>query len=240
MITVFNNNVTIEQVRDIPMVRPENVGRLWQGLPHGELVDTILEEVQGRGWVVSDKRFSVGHDGADLVGALDFASVGDLTPPEGISFALGFQTDNRCWRALKLFVGGEVTVCTNGLVTGEIILRRKHTIGLSIKEEICKAIDSYTVSAKCMSHHVESLRQRHLSNSQWEHIVMEAGRQGVIPGSRLLRLDSEFRNPRHAEHGTNTSWTALQAYTEVVKKSPVHAQMELINSFRAMLPVAAV
>jgi len=240
MITVYGANTSLEGLRSIPLVAPEKAGQWWQGIQHGELADTLIAAADRRGWEIKSSAWSVGGDGADLAGAIDFSEIAELESIDGLDFAMGVLHDNRRNRALRIYVGGRVSICSNGLATGEIILKHKHTPRFNLQEEVMFALDDYVVSAKRMKRTINRLRERDLVEAEAEHLILEAGRQGLMPWSRLADVDREYRVPRFGdEFGSENSWSLLNAFTWVVKRNPIAVQMDQINQFRSMLPLAA-
>ncbi len=235
MITVYGENRTIEEVRRIPLETPVNAGRVWKGIPHGDLVDTLTRDMDGRGWNIGESRFSVNKDGADLVGAFDL-TIPNVDSPEGTQFALGLRSDNARHHALRLYVGATVTICSNGMATGQIVLTRRHTSRFRLVEAVEYALDDYMMAARSMGSVVDGWKECELSQPRYEHILLEAGREGYIAWSKLGDVDREYRKPRFAEIGTGTSWALLNAFTWVLKGTSPRLQMDRINGFRQMLP----
>ena len=102
------------------------------------------------------------------------------------------------------------------------------------------ALDDYTLETFKIPVIVAGLRKWDLIESEYEHCLVEAGRRGLMPWSRLGDVDKEYRNPRFSdEFGTENSWALLNAFTWVVKRNPPARQMEQIDGFRSMLPTVA-
>jgi len=236
MIHVYNQNIDLERLYSIDLVRPAKAKSRWKGIQHGHLVETLMQEIDKMGWSIGKKLFSITNDGTDLVGAFDFDSTGGMTPPDGMNFALGFDNNNDRKKSLTMFVGGIVKVCTNGYVSGELILKRRHSKNLDLREEIKWALELYTESAEVLQDQIDDMKERKLNEEEWEHTLVESLRKGYIVGSRLLQLDRLYHEPPYEEHGKGTAWTAMQAFTEVVKHSPAQRQMEFINRFRKLIP----
>ena len=236
MITVHGANTTLTDLRRIPLIRPDGAGKVWRGIQHGELVDTILGEIGERGWEIKDQRFSIGGDGANLAAAFDL-DIPKLLAPEGTGFSLGLLTDNRREKALRLYAGANVTVCNNGLATGEIVLKHKHTVNFRLREEICEAMDEYLSASRRVGGMIDGLKVWNLSLYEYEHLLLESARKGFMPWSRLSYVDREFHQSSFG-FGSDTSWDLLNAFTHVAKRNPPGRQLEQINGFRAMLPVA--
>ena len=66
---------------------------------------------------------------------------------------------------------------------------------------------------------------------------MEAGRQRLMPWSRIGKVDAEYRKPTFAEHGQGPRYALLQAFTNQVKQNAPLTQMTSMDRFRGLLPV---
>lgn len=236
MITVYGSNVkNVDQLKGINMERPKRAGAYWQGIPHHDLTSALIDEVNSRGWKITEQAYAVSKDKADLAGAFTLEVKG-LEAPEGQSLSLGFLTSNAMRRSLKMVVGTKVACCNNGMATGEIVLHKKHTSGFNLFKEIEEACDAYLIKAATIADTVKSLREQEIGEDDVDSILMEAGRSKLMPWSRIGAVDAEYRKPTYAEHGTGTSWALLNAFTHTVKRNPPQQQMEQMNRFRAMLP----
>lgn len=234
MITVLGTKTSEKAIRKIDVQRPSIAGRTWQGIRHGDLIDGIRNEIDSRGWKVSNEQFALSKDQGDIVGAFDL-KIPRINVPEGMSLAVGFVSSNMLRRRLKLAVGASVACCLNGMVTGEIVLAKKHCRGLDLGDALTDGMDEYLLRSSKVTHTVTAMRETEVSDAAAEHLLMEAGRAGLMPWSRIGEVDKEFRNPTFAEHGKNTAWSLLQAFTFIVKRNPVLRQMEQMRDFQSML-----
>jgi hypothetical protein len=234
MITVYGANTTLDELREIPVVRPDNAGQHWRGIQHGELVDTILDEVALRGWDVGEQQYSVHRDGADLVGAVDILPGGDIEAPPGVGFGLGFMTSNARRRALKLYVGGRVFVCNNGMASGTIVCRKKHSLHTDLTGEIERSLDRYADEASKLTTMVACMRETHVDSGTVSDLLAEAGERDMMPKKYLWDVSREFYRPSHPEHGEGTVWTLTNAFTEIVKRNPAHSQLSQMANFHRM------
>ena len=232
MITVFGANTT---ANDLNLDRPAKAGNYWEGIQHGTLVTAFQDEIRSRGWKITEERFSLSKDKADLAGAFSL-EIEEVTPPEGQTLSIGFITSNAMRIATKVLVGANVTVCRNGLATGEIVMQKKHTHGFNLFQEIEHSLDQYIPKAQKINHIVKSFQECEISSTNVDRVLMEAGRKRLMPWSRIGSVDKEYRNPTFAEHGKGTSWALLNSFTHPVKRNPPMQQMEQMNSFRELLP----
>jgi hypothetical protein len=239
MITVYDNNTTLEDLREIPVVRPDNAGATWMGMQHGELVDGILDDIALRGWQTTDMKFSTARDGADLVGAIGVLPTGsEIDTPAGIGFGVGFMTSNARRKALRMYVGGTVAVCHNGLATGSIVLQKKHSVRTDLAAEIEAAMDKYTLAAAGMAGMVARLQEKPIDAPTASDLLAQAGERDLMPRKYLWDVSREFHRPSHPEHGTGTAWTLVNAFTEIVKRNPPTRQLHQMDAFQRLVLAA--
>lgn len=237
MITVMGGaNLTDKQLEKLEFQRPEGVSSRWQGIPHFDLVKTMENRMDAAGWKFEDRKVAVDKTGFDMVGAWNVTVPGVEEMPDQ-KLALGFAHSNRCKRSLRLMVGSTVFVCTNGLATGEIVLAKKHTVGLSLDAEIDKGLIRYVESAKLLKHRTDLLKATELTDEQADHILMEAGRNKMMGYPTLGRVSEEYMHPTFADNGSKTSWGLYNAFTYVLKKTCVNTQLDLLYKFQKMMPV---
>lgn len=235
MITVRGHNqITLDKLKRVRLEPPANAGSYWQGVPHHELVQTILTEARRRDWEVLDMKFSLARHGADLAGAFQ-VRLPDVQAPKGQTLALGVLTSNARRRALTLLAGSVVTSCANGLVSGKILLQKKHTGALDLNRDIAESLDIYAAKARALPKLVSRLQARTLSKGQAAHLILSAGRQGIMPRTLLLNVHQEYEEPRFPEIGTGTAWALLNAFSHVNKASPPIQQLERLDAFRSMM-----
>lgn len=244
MISVLGQRTTLDQVRSVRLLTPTRAKRTWKGIHHGYLIDTLFSEFRKRGWFYPEHKLALSKDGADLAAAFDLHIPG-VKVPKGQSLSLGLLTSNAMRRALKLVVGTTVTVCCNGMVTGEILVNKRHTIGVDIQDELSKALDLYVEKASKIEAMVNALQRRELDEGHVAKILIDAAyrpgigkdvRGTILPWSNIPKVLDEYNNPRFKEFKPRTSWSLLNAFSWVVKNDPPLWQMSRIDRFRAMLP----
>ena len=238
MITVHGANITRAELSKIKPVTPENAGRRWCAIPHGKLLYAIRREVLSRGWEIKEQLLSTARDGADMAGALLIEKVRGVRVVPGTSLAIGFLHSNARRKAVQLTVGASVTCCANGLCTGNILLNRVHDHTIDLSAEIKCAVDGYVEAAARIPNIVRGLKEHGLAPDEASEILMEAGRKRLVGWAAIGRVDVEYRRPTFAEHGRNTSWALLNAFTYAARANiAATRQMEVYNTFRQILPV---
>lgn len=237
MISVMGGqNLTDKQLKALKLERPAGVSDRWSGIPHFDLVRTMEDRMEAAGWHFEDRKVAVDKTGFDMVGAWN-VTVPGIAEMDDQKLAIGFQHSNRCKRSLRLLVGSTVLVCTNGMATGEIVLAKKHTVGLSLGEEIDEGLERYVVSAKQLKVRTDLLKVTELTDEQADHILMEAGRSKLIGFPTLGQVSEEYFHPTFADNGSKTAWGLYNAFTHVLKKTCVNTQLDLMYKFQKMMPV---
>lgn len=240
MISVCNShNFTDAELAAMPMVKPEKASERWKGVPHFDLIKTIEDRMDAAGWGFTDRKVSVDKTMSDMVGAWNIQMPGFNEMPD-MQFAIGFQHSNRMKRSLRILVGSEVRVCTNGMAIGEVVLNKKHTVNLDLGSEIDEALKRYVEIAKEIPIVTERMKARELSTTEADHILMEAGRTGLVGWSTLGDVSEEYLHPTFADNGTFTSWGLYNAFTHVIKKLVPNRQLELVLDFQKMVPLAEI
>jgi hypothetical protein len=237
MITVYDANTTLAELEQVELRRPDGAGAVWRGVPHAELVHTVLDEARMKGWQPGKMGFSLARHGADMVGAIDLRLPG-ITPPDGMGFSIGLINSNSRRQALRLMVGAEVAVCHNGIATGTVVVQHKHTNRFQLDEAVDSGLDAYAEKAGRLHREVEYLQEKQLAAATVVEIIDKAGEEEVMPRTRLWGVAREYLRPSYPQHGHGTGWALLNAFTLLIKKSPPHVQMQNMNRFRQLILAA--
>jgi hypothetical protein len=234
--TNATNAVTEQALKRVPLIRPKWARNFWQGIKHLDLVTAIRSECEQRGWATKEAVFSLSKDRADMAGTFRI-EIPSVEMPDDQRLELGLLTSNAMRRTLKLVVGTRVFVCMNGMVTGDVVLCKKHTTGFDLPEALHVAMDEYLEKVGRIPMMVKKMKDHTLIEAEVYEVLVETGRQGVMPWSLIGQVDWAYRNPAFTDFKPRTSWSLLNAFTQVVKKEPPLRQMDQINEFRQLLPV---
>jgi hypothetical protein len=225
------------QLRRIQVVTPErdrDTSR-WKGIQHGELADTIVKGLQERAVTIKDECWYVGRkDDAHLTGSLKI-TVPKKKSPKGMDFSLGVHHGNDMSYALKFAVGTHIHICENGMVSGDIALKKLHTKGFNLVSAVGDGLDQFLNQLDNVGSFIESLKAIDISDQARDEVLMEAGRQGLLPWSRIGKVDKEFRKPTFAAFNQRNAWGLYNAFTYIIQKSPAHDQISGMSEFKDML-----
>jgi hypothetical protein len=225
-----------DELHEIEVVRPVNAGCVWKGVQHGELVDTIDRQLQAHGvQVTGESWFVSGQNKERLSGSMTLKIPG-YEAPAGSEFSLGLHHGNDCAHALKFAVGLQIFICSNGMVSGDFVVRRRHTLHFDVNEVVGHGLDRYLESIDGVTRTVDSLKARAFwTDDEVDGILMEAGREGLMPWSRIGQVDAEYRHPTFEDHAQHSGWGLYNAFTYVVQKSPPGRQIDAMSRFRDLI-----
>jgi hypothetical protein len=237
MITLCGDSVSLDELREIPVIRPPRAGARWHGIRHYDLAFGILESLDMRGIEPVQTLWSVESRGQSFVGGVTVRLPDRLgvAPLAGMEYALGIRHTNDLRHALTFAVGARVLVCHNGLITGEFVLCRKHTSGINLDLEVDTGIERFVEEARGVGACVGAMRARSLTTRTSDHMLMEAGRRGLLPWSHIGRVQREYAAPRHAELAGRSAWSLYNAFTEVAKKANPRRQIRALGAFREIV-----
>jgi len=237
MITVLGNRVTRSDLHSVDVVRPETAGSRWAPVQHGKLADTLASNLLDRGIVIQNEVWAVDASGQDLVGGIDVRlpeSLG-IEPITGSLYSMALRHSNRQKFALTISCGLRVMVCQNGVLTGEWVMRRRHTTGLDLGSEIDRGVDRFVEEARSAGQAVEQLRERSLTNRETDHLLMEAGRRKLMPFSHVGLVWKRYQSPESEDWLARNAWSLLNSFNEVVKRQSPVRQLTALDGFRTLL-----
>lgn len=222
---VNSDKVTRQELATLP---PPVGTATFRPIPHIELVETIERALRRRDWNIVDEQLALRRDGNMLFGVLKLESIQNLTTLYGgNTFALGLRTANNREMAIQLCAGLSVFVCDNMCFRGDLIaLKRKHTSGLNLIDEVTEGIVRYEQHANLLAAKVENLKQLQLTDGEAKATLFDIFIQHQAAPLRLLpAVWKEYSEPKHVEFEPRTPWSLHNAFTEVAKEMPLSTRM---------------
>ncbi len=217
MLNICGNEVKRDEL-DNTIVRPEWASSRWQGIPHKALADLFVETAETSGLQVIDEQWSLQETSDSLIGGLTVAST-SLPATNEMSYSLALIHDNTGCKALRVMAGASVFICQNGIVTGDELMRKKHTIGLDLAAEVRMVVESAMDRLKTVLGSVDSMKKTELLATGAEALFVEAGRRKLMTWTRIGRVVAEHDNPSCSEFEQykDTGWGAYNAFNQIVK-----------------------
>src|SRR5271170_6557036 len=224
------NIVTRETLRALPAV----IGtHSFKPVAHIELVETLENQLNGRNVQIVREQYAISKDGMRLFGTLDLT----LNGVAGMAASLGMRTANNRTMSLQMVAGMRVFVCDNMAFSGEtIILRRKHTSGLNLIDELVEALNEYEVHYRQLKSEIGNLQNYALNSDAAKVLIHDIFAKQIMPVRFMPTVSSEYfaENPRHAEFAPRTAWSLLNAFTEVAKAMPLTTRIDATQEIGAI------
>lgn len=184
---------------------------------HYSIVNEVREELDKKNLIVRNTDYIPGRDGKQLVGYMNINS-GD---PE-LGFRFGFRNSYDKSMSAAVVAGGNIWICGNGQVHGEIAFIRKHTgsVAQELKQKIIFAIDKMYEEHVILKRHNERMKQIEVNNNQVAHLAGELFMQEeIITSTQLNILKKEVENPSFNYNADGTLWNFYNGVTHALKTS---------------------
>lgn len=240
----------------IPVTERGDRSDRWSGVQHGVLANTVLEQANRRGLDITREEWKVSEDGSRLFGDLWIANDSSALSiaardvgitrgyggfnPEVMGLRLGVLSANDSSFAIALIVVARVKVCSNGLTVegGHITCKRKHTTGVheELPGVISAGLDTYVNRVGLLGQTQSQLTELDFSRQiDVDHALVEAGRRGLFPWSKLGLVEEEWRNPRHPEFADRTGWSLVNCFSEVAKRFNPVREIQVVEGARQLV-----
>lgn len=225
--------------RDTLRALPEVIGTdSFKPVAHIELIETFEKQFNERGIQIVREQFAVSKNGMRLFGTFDLT----LNGVEGMAAALGFRTANNRTMALQGIAGMRVFVCDNMAFSGEtIVLRRRHTSGLNLLDEIVDALDQYEIHYRKLKAEICDLRNYAMDTVAAKVLMHDIFAKQVMPVRFFPEVSDVYFNqflnseePKFAAFRERSAWNLLNAFTEVQKQMPLTTRIDAAQEIGAM------
>ena len=135
---------------------------------------------------------------------------------------VGFRNSLDKSMAVGLVAGTHTFVCSNGMFTGDTVLFRKHTSGLtdkSLRELMLQALATLVEKLQATQEWHEGLRNEPLPVPACKRLAYDAVASGALPGSQLLKFNDMIFNPDSDIdlYTDGTVWAFHGACTDLMK-----------------------
>lgn len=227
--------VTREQLAALPEVIGTDT---FKPIRHYDLVTTIESELNKRNVQIIREQLALSTNGMRLFGTMDLTKNG----VPGMTAALGFRQANNRTMALQGVAGMRVFVCDNMALSGDtIILKRRHTSGLNLIDEVVEALDQYEIHYRNLKGEINSLQSFAMQDTVAKVLMADIFAKQLMP-VRFLPLVYEVyfdkfvnsEEPKYAAFRDRSAWNLLNAFTEVQKEMPLTTRMEAAQDIGAI------
>ena len=139
---------------------------------------------------------------------------------------------------ITLSLGSLITICHNGIITGEYIMRKKHTLNLDLEQELFSAIRDTTVQYAGVKQDIDHMRVTDLFGD-YERLLVAGARKNVYPWSWIGKIDKEYSAPSEdnpeCKDYLGTRWGLYNAFNYVMRDATPQRQAESLYRFMGIM-----
>ena len=205
---------SFEQLERIPTPAPEGI---YRPIAHSYLLDLVREKIDKRGMKILEEDHVTSRGNQRYFGILSVQSDSDDSTK-----MIGIRNSHDKSVSAAVCGGERVTVCSNMLFYGDVMIARKHTTNIfaELGDRVDSALDELMESWMFHESRMDEFKKfTNLTPNKSDHLIMEAYRRKAIKKTEIADVSESFRNPEHEEFKNYTAWSFLQAFTEVWKGS---------------------
>jgi hypothetical protein len=198
--------------------------RTWSPVGHGEVINTVSEQLPEFGLSVVNWEHALRRDGGQYFGVISVEGTDGMYEIPGVQLQIGVRNSINKSLAAGLVAGNKVFVCDNLAFSGEVALSRKHTSGIrhdlvdKTRAAFGKLLDLFGRQKK----EIESFQATALPDGDRDRLITMALRSGVLPPSRFDKLEKQWKSTDPDSCGgvtDSTVWRWFNACTQVIKDS---------------------
>ena len=196
---------------------------------HMDVVNAIQEMLDKKDITIKDANWWSNKGGNQMIGKFNLDFGGD---PE-MGGMLAFKNSYDKSMALGFAGGGNVFICANGVVNGEIVLIRRHTGSIvdEVNDKIVESIETLDVRFEELVSHREKMKEVELTPTQnaemlgrmyFEEELLNSTQLNTV--KRIWNNMAEYKEYDQFQEGN--AWCTYNHITEALKKSQAFNYLE--------------
>lgn len=185
-------------------------------VPHGKIVEALIESLGFRKYQVVRDQYAVTKDGMRMFGVMEINE-----DNSEVRFAIGIRNSHDKSFALGLTVGYRVFVCDNLCFNGEFSpVTRRHSKNFDYVEVVGGAVDKMQRNFAPMVRQIDAWKGFELPDIQAKNVIYEAFIAGGLEVPRHLArvVHQNYFEPKHPEFEPRNMWSLSNAFTESFKQ----------------------
>ncbi len=195
------NRVTEAEVLAVP---EPTFTPTWHPVSHAKIVNAVQTVCEDRGIGIINQEYSMNQSGTKL-----FASYGlDIGGNEGSHYMLGFRNAIDMSFAIGFAAGTLITVCSNMMISGDLLVFRKHTSALNeslLLKLSDDALGGAITKMDALYRWHQSLKEYYVPMDDFKKMTFDMINAGVFSGSQF----SNYMNCVDAERKISNYGTVL-------------------------------
>lgn len=239
--TAMVNPSSIGEVMSVPVPKKTST---YMPVPHHEVIEYVENELVDMlpEFRLQKNVYGLSRCGQALFGMITFAEKGDRYMGPSIAFRNSYDKSI----SLGFAFGSQVFICANGMLTGDILVAKKHTLNVwnSVRELVQNSVHRVKESYQDMQLEVENMRKHKMSDTQAYWTLGQLRGEGVLASRIFENALKEWADPTYSEHKDGTALQLYNACTEGLKaevspRKAMEKRIALHKSFKQMFELAA-
>ncbi len=215
----------LANLSDLKKIKTPVGTKTWTPIPHIDIIRKIEKRVTDHGWKFleeGDKKFQIAiSDTGDRLFGVTLIAIPGIDDQD-MKLAVGFRNSHDKTMALTLAVGSHVGVCDNMMISGDLKVRRVHTVNISLEEVLDHSFEMIPGAGKHLFTWMNELKVRTISTDEGVSLLAQYVEKHALPIQNFMDAREAFLKAQNnanplIKYG-NTVWAAYQAVTEQLKK----------------------
>jgi hypothetical protein len=186
---------------------------------HSELIYLLEKQLNAEGYEVVNNHVAQSYNGEQIAGTMKLLKDTGIAG-NGMSQTLAYQNSYNKRLPIRIVSGGEVWICSNGMIVGDIITFRKHTgeVFPALKELIALSVARMEEDYEKTQADVITMKEIDLTTTLAAELV---GRmyveERILNNGEVNEVVRQLRSPRFEDFKPNNLWSLYNHSTWALK-----------------------
>jgi len=178
-------------------------------IAHSAVVDTVKYALDFYGHEITTEDFGITPDGARFFGVLSLES-----PYDGYTDTVGLRNSHDKTFPIGISFGSRVFVCDNLAFSGDVVIRRKHTVNAKrdLPGIVAGVVEPLAEQRAQQQAQFNRYQATALTEAEVDRLIMQLYRRGVITVTRIADVLEHYEHPPF-DWGDHTAWRLFNAVT---------------------------
>ncbi len=188
----------------------------YQPVPHGELLELVKRELSLSSMNIVDEAYGLWRGGQRLFGVLQLEN-----DAADYGLTIGIRNSHDKTMPASVALGSLVFVCDNMAFSGEVTMRRKHTVNIfrDLPGLVSQSVAALIEGKGRQAERIQAYKDMQLSDEQAHDFMIQGIRRRVMPVTKLAKWIQEWDRPKHDVFKERTLWSLFNGATEALKGS---------------------
>lgn len=216
----LTNDAQWKETLDIEMLKGcpcEPQGSRHRPVNQGMALQMFKNEINKRGISVTKEQGLLDKTGRKFMYVANI----DMGENDERGYNVGYVNCNDrslSWRGL---VGENVFICSNMVISANIIGKSKHTSSIheNLLGKIGNTFENLDIFMEKRENEVWHMKDFHMEDVNVGRCLLNIARNNIVPANNIPKIVHEWDNPSHDDFRPRNAWSFLNCCTEINKQS---------------------